>query len=970
MSVRCLAISLLMVAFANCSAFAERRMALVIGNGAYLHQPRLANPKNDARLLSQTLQRLGFEVSAGFDLSHVEMRRTMMDFVSNLSPADTALFFFGGHGLQVNGENYLLPVDARIKNINDAKFEGINASSLVGGISGKSRFSFIFLDASRDNAILRQALGKSTRSTSRRGLARIPSQASQGTIVVFSSMPGSVALDGEASNSPFVSALVQHISTPGIEAQVMLRRVRSDVAKRTAGRQMPFSQSSLLQQYYFAGKQPTANSSSPSKFKDALLYSESIKKFQKLRRPEILLELYSKYQLSPSDRAKFGVVMHPLQKQAWRIQKIEEVLARQTTRLRILRKQLSAGLSQGSNVAVLKVRIAELEARLAVEKASFAKAILGQPVRLQRFGNLTAPRRATVGKQFAVKVQLKEARHGFEEFFHKITETETEGTTRVTKDGKLDIELPGKKDEWVIDVDLSPGEFEPSDGETIKKIVVPREGNWTTARFVLNAIPLPDGAAQEERWVSVDLFHKGRKLATLSRPIIVRAIVATSFEPDQSQVKFRKRSMRRMKDSVPTQEQKMVRDRAQAESRPLKGVSNLASVAPAKAMQPYRQKLVLLRASEQSPDVEVSIRYSDKAKLSAGHITIRSPYLNGVDEQFQVSDGMKEWLRNQYSILAKLGVQMRGAVSLSRGKSQSAAPNPKLVISQVKALGRKLYSEYTPPPLRDFIAKLSKIRDIKSIQITSNSPEIPWELVLPDSGKSEFWGIKYRIGRWVPKRARDHLAQPIQSMSFKELHVIAPPYSGSDTLPAQEWEVKQLAQHAGFKRHIASYGAISTLLKRPIPGFVHFSGHGDYKENEPGQPIFGIRLRDQVLEPGAFAELGRGRTTGHPFFFFNACDAGRSISYGGFVQGWGPTVLSGGAGGFIGGQWPLADHAASRFAAAFYAELSKGANKTGIRINDVLIKLRTKFYETGNPTYLAYAFFGHANFRIEKRTLR
>ena len=234
-------ILLLFVSFAA----AKARVALVIGNSSYQHVPELPNPKNDAATVAAKLKSIGFEVIEGRDLTLVELRRSVRDFIDRLSGAELGLFYYAGHGLQVNGRNYLAPVDARLETYDDLDFEAFPIDLVLSAMERKTKTNLVFLDACRNNPLARNlARSMGTRSTDvGRGLARISSGV--GTLISFSTQPGNVALDGTGRNSPFTTALVRHIGTPGEDISRSMRKVRNDVLNVTDGNQVPWENSSL-----------------------------------------------------------------------------------------------------------------------------------------------------------------------------------------------------------------------------------------------------------------------------------------------------------------------------------------------------------------------------------------------------------------------------------------------------------------------------------------------------------------------------------------------------------------------------------------------------------------------------------------------------------------------------------------------------------------------------------------------------
>ena len=237
-----LRLGLLCLAGCWLAAFAsakERRVALVIGNSAYQNVPALPNPRNDAADLSEALTLAGFEVVEGMDLTRNQMAETIREFVDQLDGATTGFFFYAGHGIQVDGRNYMLPVDTLLRREADLQLEAIDMNLVLSQMERDPRVNIIMLDACRNNPFA-QAM---TRSLSR-GLAPMETQ-SVGTLIVYSTQPGATADDGTGRNSPFTSALLQHANTPGLELQQMMRRVRASVIDVTDNRQVPWDHSSL-----------------------------------------------------------------------------------------------------------------------------------------------------------------------------------------------------------------------------------------------------------------------------------------------------------------------------------------------------------------------------------------------------------------------------------------------------------------------------------------------------------------------------------------------------------------------------------------------------------------------------------------------------------------------------------------------------------------------------------------------------
>jgi hypothetical protein len=232
-------------------AAAEKRVALVIGNSRYIHTPELKNPKNDAADLAAVLRTLNFTVVEGLDLSKAQMDTTIRDFAEQLGGADVAVFFYAGHGLQVNGQNYLVPTDAKLATAAALDFEMVRLDLIQRTMERETNTNVIILDACRNNPLARNlARAMGTRSIDiGRGLA--PTESGVGTLISFSTQPGNVALDGDGRNSPFAASLVKHIQKPDEDISSILISVRNDVIAATKNRQVPWEHSALRARLFF-----------------------------------------------------------------------------------------------------------------------------------------------------------------------------------------------------------------------------------------------------------------------------------------------------------------------------------------------------------------------------------------------------------------------------------------------------------------------------------------------------------------------------------------------------------------------------------------------------------------------------------------------------------------------------------------------------------------------------------------------
>jgi hypothetical protein len=258
-------------------ATAQRRVALVIGNSAYLNATALGNPANDAGDVGSALKGAGFEIILGLDLDKKAFDAKVREFSRLLPQAETALLFYAGHGLQVSGRNYLVPIDARLESERDLDFETVSLNFILRQmeLDRDGKTNIIFLDACRDNPLARNlARSMGTRSTSiGSGLAQV--ETGVGTFIAYSTQPGNVALDGHGRNSPFTTALLDGLKEPGRNLTTVMIEVRKQVLAATGGRQVPWDHSALTGEFYFhlaaaPGGVPRLNPGAPSPETEAM----------------------------------------------------------------------------------------------------------------------------------------------------------------------------------------------------------------------------------------------------------------------------------------------------------------------------------------------------------------------------------------------------------------------------------------------------------------------------------------------------------------------------------------------------------------------------------------------------------------------------------------------------------------------------------------------------------------------------
>ena len=233
-------------------ALAAGRVALVVGNGAYTHAGRLPNPANDASDVAAALGRLGFEVTIARDAGRTALNEALRAFTRRSAAADVALVFYAGHAMEMDGVNYLLPVDARVERDTDVRYETVPLDDVLASTSGAG-LRVVILDACRNNPLARSMQRTvSTRSVSNGSLGDLDEDLlGDETLVAYSAAAGTTAADGEGRNSPYTTALLAHLEDP-VELGLLFRRVREGVLTATSGRQRPHEYQSLLREHYLS----------------------------------------------------------------------------------------------------------------------------------------------------------------------------------------------------------------------------------------------------------------------------------------------------------------------------------------------------------------------------------------------------------------------------------------------------------------------------------------------------------------------------------------------------------------------------------------------------------------------------------------------------------------------------------------------------------------------------------------------
>ena len=237
--------------------FADGRVALVVGNSTYANIGRLPNPENDAADISSALRRLGFEVTTEFDADRVELTEALRAFTRRSAGADVSLVFYAGHGIEMDGVNYLVPVDARLERDVDVRYETVTLEDLLASTLGAS-LRLVILDACRNNPLARSMQRTvARRSVSGGSFGNLSDELlGDETLVAYAAAAGTTAADGRGRNSPYTAALLSHLEQP-LEIGLLFRRVRAQVLSSTNGQQRPHEYQSLVREHYLGGAPAT-----------------------------------------------------------------------------------------------------------------------------------------------------------------------------------------------------------------------------------------------------------------------------------------------------------------------------------------------------------------------------------------------------------------------------------------------------------------------------------------------------------------------------------------------------------------------------------------------------------------------------------------------------------------------------------------------------------------------------------------
>lgn len=483
-----------------------------------------------------------------------------------------------------------------------------------------------------------------------------------------------------------------------------------------------------------------------------------------------------------------------------------------------------------------------------------------------------------------------------------------------------------RRESWKITAVINAPDFSIYKGSNISTFILPLKGDSQPAIFYLCANPILEQRKITKIYVS--FWNEDGFLARSVREIVIE-----------------NKNMKKKPDSTLALQALL--------SRSSSDIKSLVTQA----------RRATIHGHQENPDLTVEYIQNKDVIM----VNIHSKFFNFSSEEYAKPDGLSDFVQSYYHQFVQYE---RRDVSPVVPSEAIANVEKDQTLSLCRSFGRELYKRYAPPNLKAIFWKLvDKLgNDFQSIQFYSNDPLIPWALMRPYRGTEErdFLGMDFNVGLWPVDKSDEVDDKPPSVLLWKALAVVAPNYRDQLFLKNQENEIKVLQSFKNFIRFPGDYASVKALFSLPPQGIIHFCGHGQVIPSQFGHYEYQI-----VLEHGSLSVrimqgfLPKKNIGQHPLVFFNACEVGQSNQIANFVEGWAPMLLEAGASGYIGGLWPISDQGAAEFAIDFYTNLSHGLQKGPIKVTEILQKTRRRFFETGDPTYLSYVYYGDSNLKLE-----
>ncbi len=589
------------------------------------------------------------------------------------------------------------------------------------------------------------------------------------------------------------------------------------------------------------------------------------------------------------------------------------------------------------------------------------------PEPIERFPVIECLDTVAEAKEFAVQVFLALERR-------ETLAVIKQGTP--TPSGRISMPLPAQADQrpWKIEVVLAAPDFEFTDKQNIGTMLLHPLKDSTPALFHLKLKPGSRASATAE--ISATLWHAGDFLGQISRTVkISRDEQSGQIQPrpdNSTQPSAAEKAKEIIEATIPVpalpraEEGRLSlskqSDEASQDGRSASGIGPIPKfelILPKLTIGPK----LAIDLTRRSPDLTIRIKERFGGQTANRvEIEIHSPHLQTTTSTFEIGSDVARWLESQYETFAKYGVRDLKQVEVGSSYPENSYS------SMLQGFGRNLYEKLAPPIFQDAFWKLADKFGNKftSIQIISDNPTIPWELMRPvrSNGKGErgFLGVEFSVGRQHLAEGVTLREKPPQSLTIDSLSVIAPQYSDKARLRYQSDEVQALQQMRGYRSVGGRFPEVQRLFAGTPEGIIHFAGHAGVLPNHSTIKDFAIQLEDGPLNITVWQGLASQKLmSAHPFFFFNACHIGQTQRVANFVNGWAPAVLDAGASGYVGALWPINDRGAYEFAARFYEILAAELKRGPISVAEVLRQTRANFLKNGDPTFLAYVYYGDPN---------
>lgn len=545
-------------------------------------------------------------------------------------------------------------------------------------------------------------------------------------------------------------------------------------------------------------------------------------------------------------------------------------------------------------------------------------------VRIERKPRLDVPDPIVGSKEFDVLVWLTDG--------SGVKTPDAKGTPDTGKaPGQLPLQLPDENG-WNVDVLLvAPGFVLPEGARA--KLFLPKTGDSTPARFKLRPSALR--GPQQTLSMSATFWYKNSYLGLIERDVtIIRA--------DSPQV--------------------------EAAPKPSLGTRGLAAPPRAAATTPPKvtdgESKVVVEPAKRIPDL--TIRTFQVPHSEDRMVQIESQYLESTNPQIYSQKDLSRWLIVQYAELTKkssLLAELNGA-----GDAQSRAEASAQAKEFMRTFSGYLYLRFCPPSVKSAFWELSKRlgENFKTIQIYSDDFDLPWELMRPvntDGEERGLLGTEFEIGRWHLKPDYSGSPLPLQQVSINKLIVIAPQYQEA-LMQGQQRELDTLKAMNGYEAWPGKISEVRKLFQDLPLAIIYFAGHGSMSATEGDLYQYSIQMEDGALDVMTWRGMITSTIKNRPLFFFNACSVGQTQNIANFVDGWATAVLDAGASGYVGSLWPVSQTGAADFGATFYSQFDRRLKEGPASVAKTLMETRRKFLENGDPTFLAYIYFGDADLEL------